>query len=60
MNDASTIPVTSDPVAEEQLNRCLRAAQEKIVRENAAWEKAFQENLVKTIQEHRKALQANS
>ncbi len=45
------VAVTSDPVAQEQLEICLRAAQEKIVRENKAYQERFEANLVAGIKE---------
>lgn len=41
--------VTSDPVAQEKLELALRAAQLKIVAENKAYQKRFEESLVAGI-----------
>ncbi len=41
--------VTSDPIAQEKLELALRAAQLKIVAENKAYQKRFEENLVAGI-----------
>ncbi len=43
--------VTSDPIAQEKLELALRAAQLKIVAENKAYQKRFEENLVAGIRE---------
>ncbi len=43
--------VTSDPVAQAQLEACLRAAQEKILRENKECQRRFEESLAKRIKE---------
>ncbi len=51
--------VTSDPIAQAQLEQCLRAAQEKIVRENKAVQARFEKNLVEGIKERMRCVRAD-
>ncbi len=52
------VTVTSDPVAQAQLERCLRAAQEKILRENKACQQRFEESLARGIKERMRQVRA--
>ncbi len=52
------VTVTSDPVVQAQLEQCLRAAQEKILRENKACQKRFEESLARGIKERMRQVRA--